>query len=187
VILSGPSGSGKTTLHEKLLRTKRLKTRLVKTISATTRPRRTGERHGRDYLFLTPRQFAYRRRTGYFLEKQKVFGHWYGTPRHAVEKLLKAGKNVLLCIDVKGARVVRRAYPDVLGIFVKTPSLAVLKKRLRRRGTDTQATVARRLSIARTELRDARYYQYVVVNNTLTKALQRLESIVYRELVKGYR
>src|SRR5689334_16611038 len=106
IIISGPSGSGKTTLHKKLLASRRLKGKVVKSISATTRPRREGEIDGRDYIFLNQDDFVKKQKTGYFLESQKVFDYYYGTPAQNVEALLKKGKYVLLCIDVKGAKVV---------------------------------------------------------------------------------
>ena len=123
VIISGPSGSGKTTLHKRLLESPVLKGKVVKSISATTRPKRPGEKNGRDYVFLTPKMFEHKISQGHFLEWQKVFGNYYGTPRRQAEALLNKGMNVLLCIDVKGARVVCREFPQALKIFIKTPSM----------------------------------------------------------------
>lgn len=182
VIISGPSGSGKTTLHQKLLASPVFKGRLIKSISATTRPRRSGERNGRDYLFLTRRMFRYRIRTGQFLEWQKVFDNYYGTPIKNVKKLLKNGKHVLLCIDVKGAKVVGRHCPEALKIFINPPSLSVLKDRLEKRGLDTPQSVALRLRIASREMREARHYDYRIVNRDLRKAGKDLEMILRKEL-----
>ena len=182
-VLSGPSGSGKTTLHERLLSNKNVKNKLVKTISATTRTRRKGERHGKDYLFFTEKQFLHRIRIGYFLEWQKVFDDYYGTPRKPVEQLLEKGKNVLLCIDVKGARVVFRQFKEAVGIFVKTPSFAVLKKRLQKRASENKKTLQKRLDVAKRELKEAKRYRYVVVNDILTKAIKKLETIILKELI----
>ena len=182
IILSGPSGSGKTTLHKKLLESKKLKGELVKSISATTRPRRVGEKSGRDYLFLTPRQFLYKTKAGYFLEWQKVFDHYYGTPKHCVDRHLKAGCSVLLCIDVKGAAVVRRQHPDSAAIFIKPPSLAILKKRLLARGSENVEAVSLRLKTARREMKEASGYDYVVVNNDLKKAFKKLEEIALSQI-----
>ncbi len=184
-IISGPSGSGKTTLHKKLLLSRRLKGKLVKSISATTRPRRLGEREGRDYLFLTQKKFLRKRKAGYFLEWQKVFDSYYGTPKKAVLELLKSGKNVLLCIDVKGARVVERQFSDAIKIFIKGPSLAVLKKRLQKRGSETKVDLKLRLAIARREMLEEKSYDYTVINNNLSKALRDLESAVSFEIQKG--
>ncbi len=182
VIISGPSGSGKTTLHKRLLLSRRFRGKLVKSISATTRPRRPGERHGRDYLFFSKDVFLAKKTKKYFLEWQRVFGRYYGTPHDRAEELLKAGKNVLLCIDVKGARVVRRWYPDAISIFINAPSIAVLKNRLRKRASESMADLRLRLSVAKREIKEARQYTYVVVNDDLKKALKKLEHILQSEL-----
>ncbi len=182
IIISGPSGSGKTTLHKKLLASKKLRAKLVKSISATTRPRRSGEKNGRDYLFLTLKQFLDKIRKGYFLEWQKVFEYYYGTPRNYVEKLLKKDKNVLLCIDVKGAAVVRRAWPEAVTIFIKAPSLPVLKKRLMARGSESKEDLRLRLKTARQELLEAKKYKHIIVNDDLRRSLKEMESVVSLEI-----
>lgn len=185
IIISGPSGSGKTTLHKKLLLSRRFQEKLVKSISATTRPKRPNELHGRDYLFFTKKDFFRAKRVGHFLEWQKVFDNYYGTPRHNVEKLLKQGKNVLLCIDVKGAKVIARHFPEAVRIFIKAPSLAVLKKRLQLRGSETKKDLMKRLAIAKSEMREAKKYDYIVENQNLSNATKRLKDIVSKELTKG--
>lgn len=181
-ILSGPSGSGKTTLHQKLLASPRLRNRLAKSISVTTRPKRKGERHGRDYMFVSPRMFRYKKRSGHFLESEEVFGNFYGTPLNKVRQLLRQGKNVLLCIDVKGARTVRRKYPQAITLFVKAPSFAVLAQRLQGRGSEHQDIVRQRLRTAKRELKEAVKYDYVIVNDNLNKAYRQLEGIVQTEI-----
>ncbi len=182
VIISGPSGSGKTTLHKKLLLSRKLKNILVKSISATTRRPRAGEKPGRDYFFLTRERFLARRKKGYFLEWQKVFDRYYGTPEQYVKKLLKTGKNVLLCIEVKGAKVVARKYPEALRVFIRAPSWAMLKKRLMARGTENSRALELRLKTARQEMKEARNYNYIVVNADFKQAIKELESIVLKEL-----
>jgi len=182
IILSGPSGSGKTTLHKALLESRKFKGKLLRSISATTRAKRPGERQGRDYLFLSPHMFESRIDKGYFLEWEKVFDNYYGTPKRQVLDLLKKGKNVLLCIDVKGARRVRREFPEAVGIFIKTPSIKVLQERLRQRASESHATMALRLKVARKELKEAPYYSYVVTNGRLEKARRDLERIVCRAI-----
>ena len=184
-VMSGPSGSGKTTLHQKLLLDKKIKKRLVKTISATTRKKRAGERHGQHYLFLTEKQFLNNIKKGYFLEWQKVFTDYYGTPKAQAEKILKTGKNILLCIDVKGAKIVFKAFKDAVGLFIKAPSLSILKKRLQKRGTESAQALARRLDIARREMKEAKHYRYLVVNTDVKKAVQKLKRIVIEELKTG--
>jgi len=182
IIVSGPSGSGKTTLHKKLFLSRRLKKKLVKSISVTTRSPRRGEKSGRDYLFINKRQFFYKRCAGHFLEWQKVFDNYYGTPQNAVERLIRSGKNVLLCIDVKGAGVVARKCPDAVKIFIMPPSMEILEERLKKRDTETPQNLRLRLKIARREMREARHYQHIVVNDQFTKALHRLESIILSEI-----
>ena len=178
IIISGPSGSGKTTLYQKLLASPKFKGKLVKSISVTTRPRRAGEVHGRDYIFVTREMFLYKRRRHHFLEWQKVFNNYYGTPQKSVQDLLRAGKNVLLCIDVKGAKVVCRKFPKALTIFIKTPSLAALKKRLLARGSEMKSVVDLRLATAREELKEAKHYKHIVVNNDLKTAFNKLNHII---------
>jgi len=133
IILSGPSGSGKTTLYGDLLKKK---LNLVKSVSVTTRPRRVGEKHGHDYFFISEKMFLYKKRAGHFLESEKVFDNYYGTPNKSVQELLKSGKNVLLCIDVKGARTVWRKHHKAVRIFIKTSTMEELKRRLEGRGSE---------------------------------------------------
>ncbi len=179
-IISGPSGSGKTTLYKKLLSDEK---RLVKSVSMTTRPKRVGEKHGKDYFFVSSKVFAHKRKLNQFLEFQKVFDNYYGTPKKNVKKLLAAKKNVLLCIDVKGAKVVRKLFPKAITIFVKTPSLAILRDRLIKRGSETQQTINLRIKRAQKELREARSYKYIVVNSQLPAAFAALRKIIDKELV----
>jgi len=185
VIISGPSGGGKTTLHKALLVNPQLKGKLVKSISATTRKKRPGELSGKDYLFLSEKLFVERIKKGYFLEWEKVFDHYYGTPRSQALKLLKKGINVLLCIDVKGAKTVAEEFPQALKIFIKTPSMKILKARLKARGSESKDSLDLRLKIARHELKEAKTYNYVVINDDLSKALGELQKIVCRELLEG--
>lgn len=181
-VLSGPSGSGKTTLHNSLLRDKKISQKLVKLVSATTRKRRGKEKSGKHYLFFTKKDFLSCAKRGYFLEWQKVFTDYYGTPKVNAEKVLKTGKNVLLCIDVKGAKVIFRKRKDAVGIFIKAPSVAALKTRLKKRGTEDASTVSRRLAVAKQELKEAKRYRYVVVNDKLSKAVSKLKNIIKKEL-----
>lgn len=181
-MMSGPSGSGKTTLHHKLLLDKKISRYLVKTISATTRKKRAGEKHGKHYLFLTKRDFLQRIKKGFFLEWQKVFADHYGTPKAQAEKILKGGKNILLCIDVKGAKVVFKHFKDAVGIFVKAPSLAILKKRLQNRGTETKKATDLRLSTARREMKEAKRYTYIIVNDDIQRAVGEIKHIICKEL-----
>ena len=185
VIISGPSGSGKTTLHKMLLESPVLRGKLVKSISATTRPSRPDEKNGRDYLFISVKMFLYKINAGQFLEWQKVFDNYYGTPKKAVKELLSTGKHVLLCIDVKGAKVVHDIFPDALSVFIKTPSVAVLKERLETRAQDSRESTTLRLKIAQKELMEAKHYNFQIVNDRLDVAYRQLESIVVGALGLG--
>jgi len=182
VILSGPSGSGKTTFHGKLLKSRLFRGRLVRSVSVTTRPRRPGEKDGKDYFFISKKKYDHMKRAGQFLETEKVFGKHYGTPQKKVREVLAQGKNVLLCIDVKGARTVSRTCPEALKVFIKPPSLEELKERLKKRGTETPCELNRRFKIARDELRETKRYDYVIVNDDFPRAYRRLESLLLKEL-----
>ena len=178
VILSGPSGSGKTTLHKALLESPGLKGKLVKSISATTRARREGERNGKDYIFLTKPMFESRISKGHFLEWEKVFDNYYGTPKRNVLALLKKGKHVLLCIDVKGARNIKEEFPTAVSLFIKTPTMKVLQERLRQRASETHENLQLRLRVAKAELKEAKRYDHVIINGRLDKACRDLNAIV---------
>ena len=178
IILSGPSGSGKTTLHKSLLHDPRLKGKLVKSVSATTRERRQGERAGKDYQFLTRATFESRIKKNFFLEWEKVFDNYYGTPKQQVLKLMQKGKHVLLCIDVKGAAQVRKEFPSTFSIFIKTPTMKILQERLRARASETHETLSLRLKVARRELKEAKHYDRVVINGRLERARKDLSAIV---------
>ncbi len=182
VILSGPSGAGKTTLYQKLLKSSVFRRKLVKSISATTRSPREGEKNGKDYLFLSKKEFLAKKKNGLFLESMKVFDNYYGTPKDNVEAALKKGKNVLLCIDVQGAAFIRRKCKNALMIFVKTPTLKDLETRLRKRATENSGSLELRLKIAEKELKLASGYEYVVVNDVLARAYRELVSILREEI-----
>lgn len=157
-----------------------LKGRLTKSISVTTRSMRPGEKHGRDYIFVSPKMFEYKIKAGHFLEHENVFGNYYGTPKKSVQDILKKGKNVLLCIDVKGAKSVTWQVKDAVKIFIKTPSLAILKKRLTARGSENKQDLRRRLNVAVHELKEAKHYHHVVVNDDLAKTCQELDKLIFQ-------
>ncbi len=178
-VLSAPSGSGKTTVLARLIQQKG--GAIVRSISATTRLPRSGEKHGRDYYFLTPRAFERGIRRRAYLEHARVLGNWYGTPRAPAERSLRAGKNVVLCIDIQGARQVRRSGLPAATIFLVPPSMEVLQERLRRRGTEKPSQVRERLILARRELREVHRYDYAVVNDRLEEAVQAVKAIIQAE------
>jgi guanylate kinase len=180
IVVSGPSGAGKTTvLKEVFARCPRL----VSSVSATTRPPRPGEVNGVDYHFLTAQEFAARRQRGDFLECFEVFGsgHWYGTLESEVAPRLAAGNWVVLEIDVDGTMAVLERYPDAVTLFVRPDSIEDLERRLRLRGTESEAAIQRRLEVARRELEYVDRYRHVVINRSVDRAvsdiLQLLKSL----------
>ncbi len=182
IIFSGPSGSGKTTLYKKVLKDPRFRDNLFKITTVTTRSPREGEHSGKDYIFISRQQFFHKKRSGYFLESQKVFDNYYGTPKNGVKKILRAGKNVLLCIDVKGAKTVSRLLPEAVKIFIKAPSLSVLKKRIQKRGVANKKDLNLRLKIAREELKEVKNYHHVVLNDNLNHCYKKLKAILKKYL-----
>jgi guanylate kinase len=177
IVVSGPSGAGKTTvLREVFERCPHLEL----SVSATTRPPRPGEVHGRDYFFLSQEEFARRRAAGDFLECFEVYGrgYWYGTLKTEVAPRLTAGKWVVLEIDVEGTLAVLREYPDAVTIFVRPESVDELEKRLRRRGTESEAAIQRRLEVARRELQYIDRYAHVVTNQSIEEAVEEIVEIL---------
>jgi guanylate kinase len=175
-VVSGPSGGGKTTVVARLLT---CVPDLVRSVSVTTRVPRPGERDGRDYRFVSLREFAAMRRAGRFLECARVHGAWYGTPRAPVMDALRRGRDVVLSVDVQGARAIRRRLRRrAILVFLLPPSLRALRLRLTRRRTETAAAIRRRLEQARRELRCARDYEYRVTNDRLRDAVAELAAVV---------
>jgi guanylate kinase len=178
LILSAPSGGGKTTIARRLLDQR---SDVGYSISCTTRPPRSGEVAGRDYFFLTPEEFRERRERGEFAECAEVHGHWYGTLRTQIERVLAEGKHVIMDIDVQGASQLARTYPHAVLVFVLPPSADVLLARLRARKTEDRASLARRMMNALEELRHAEDYHYVVVNDDLDRAVKRVAAVIEAE------
>jgi len=184
-VISGPSGSGKTTLAAALVKDKGLASRLAKSISVTTRPRRAGERQGQDYFFLSRQDFLGQRRDKKILEWTRYLGYYYGTPREFVEGKLVQGKSVVFCLDSRGVAQLSKLYPeDIRTIFVIPPSLVELEQRIKRRTPQvTRGEIKKRLRLARRELSLADSYDHRIVNTKLAQALEDLKKIVRRELI----
>jgi guanylate kinase len=177
-IVSAPSGTGKTTLVERLVEhTSHLKM----SRSYTSRPVRDGEVDGVDYNFVTRERFEAMVAVGEFLEWADVFGNLYGTSAADTERILEAGNDVVLVIDVQGARKVRRRGVETTAVFVMPPSFQALEQRLRGRCKDSEAAIARRLEVARQEVVAFAEYDFVVINDEITAAVDRLRGIVTAE------
>ena len=184
IILSSPSGGGKTTIARELLRRR---TDLGYSVSCTTRAPRVGELNGKDYYFLSTVEFERRRDGGEFAESAQVHENMYGTLRSEIQRVLLAGKHVVMDIDVQGARQFRRAFPESVTIFVLPPSAEILLQRLRQRQTESKEQLARRLQSALQELQAVDEYQYVVVNDELAKAVARVSAVIDAEVVRRER
>jgi guanylate kinase len=186
IVVSAPSGGGKSSLCQRLLN---WSANLVYSVSCTTRAPRGGELHGVDYFFLSREEFEQRVKTGDFLEHAQYNGNYYGTPRSFIEEQLAAGKDVLLDIEVQGAeQVIRRvrggsfAYSETLvTIFLMPPSPELLETRLRRRGTDSDETIRKRLALAQQEMAHWREYDYVIVSGKLDDDFEQGKAIIIAE------
>ena len=184
-ILSSPSGAGKTTLADRLLSKDG---EMVLSISATTRQRRPGEAHGKDYFFVSEDEFSRMRDNNEFMEWANVFGHYYGTPRSLVEDTLRQGKDVLFDIDWQGAQQLDEvAGEDVVKVFILPPSREELERRLRKRAQDPEEVVQKRMAKADAEMSHWAEYDYVIVNYNLDESEELLRSILFAERLKRRR
>lgn len=184
-ILSSPSGAGKTTLADRLLAHD---DEMVLSISATTRQRRPGEAHGKDYFFVSEEDFLRMRDNSEFMEWANVFGHHYGTPRSLVEDTLRQGKDVLFDIDWQGAQQLDEvAGEDVVKVFILPPSRDELERRLRRRAQDPEDVVQKRMAKADAEISHWAEYDYVIINYDLDESEKLLRSILLAERLKRRR
>ena len=184
VVISGPSGAGKSTVVRELLCQSQLP--LARSVSATTRAPRPGEKVGVDYHFLTKEEFQRLREAGAFLEYKEVFGRgdWYGTLQSEVASGLGAGKWVILEIDVEGAMSVLAAHPDAVTIFIHCGSLEELERRLRQRNTESEASIQRRLEVARGELALQDRYTWQINNIDVDQSVHQICDILAREGMK---
>jgi guanylate kinase len=191
VLISAPSGGGKTTLCHELLAARPAMTRAV---TCTTRAPRPGERDGVDYYFFDAGAFLKRLQAGNFLEHATVYGHSYGTLKSEVLGKLRQGKDVLLNVDVQGAATIRqRAEEDpeikraLVSVFLTPPTLDLLEQRLRRRGTDSEAVIQKRLGVARQEIAQWKNFDYLLISDTIREDLRRMLAIVEAEKMRSAR
>ena len=179
IVMSGPSGVGKSTVRQELFKRKALDFRY--SISMTTRKPRPGEKNGRDYFFVTKDQFRKRIQKGQMLEYAQYVDNYYGTPLPYVQKMLNAGHNVFLEIEVQGAMKVKKKCPQALFIFLGPPSWPALKERLIGRKTDSMPVINKRIRRATQELKMIPHYDYLVLNDHIKSAADRIETIIKGE------
>ena len=176
IVIVAPSGAGKTTIAQRLLKEY---PQLKFSVSATTRPAREDEEHGKDYYFLNDEEFDQKVANGEFLEWEPYSGHKYGTLRSEVDKLVESGYFPLLDIEVKGALNVQELYgSDVVSIFIEPPSMDELKNRLSNRGSETDKSLSKRLKRAEMEMKYADHFDYSVVNDDLETAYAEVKEII---------
>lgn len=175
VLFSGPSGVGKDTVLDIILDKDE---KLQRSISLTTREKRSGETDGVDYYFITKDEFLNMVDDGQVLEYAQYGENIYGTPKAPVDKWLSEGKTVILKIEVKGAQKIRELYPDALSIFLLPPSMQILEDRIRKRGTESEQDIEKRLEIAKNEIMRSADYDFVVVNDDIDEASNNVLSII---------
>jgi guanylate kinase len=177
-VFSAPSGAGKTTLMSRL---KQQIPQLVYSISATTRKPRAGEIHGTHYFFFSESEFRAKITAGDFAEWALVHGNYYGTPRSFIDSTINNGAHIIMDIDVQGKMQLDKVYPEAIGILILPPSMEELEKRLRKRGSEDDATLALRLKNALSEIDTAKSvgkYENVIVNDDFNRAAKEIESVV---------
>ena len=174
LVVSGPSGVGKSTIVKRLLEDRRC----MLSVSATTRAKRPGEEDGREYHFLEKARFEQWIEEGRFIEYVELFGNYYGTPRKPLEEAVQAGKIYLLDIDVNGAIRLRDAGLEGLYVLIRPPGMEALESRLKGRGTENEEQLAKRINHAKWELDQKKYYDRVVVNDDLDRAVKEIKGII---------
>jgi guanylate kinase len=183
IILSSPSGAGKTTICREVVRSDR---NIGFSVSATTRPKRPGEKHGQDYFFYRPKDFAAKKAQGKFIETAKVYEHFYGTLKSEVKKIFNQGKDVILDVDVQGMKSIKRNYPNSVAIFITPSNLTELQKRLFKRN-EPKAEIKKRANYLRAELSAMPKFNYLVYNDNLKTALSDVSAIIKAERLKTKR
>ncbi len=182
IVFSGVSGVGKGTILSQLMPMEDLN--LAYSISMTTRKPREGEVEGVNYFFVSKKRFLEAVKNGELLEHARFVGNDYGTPKEYVEKMREAGRNVILEIEIRGAKQVLEKCPDALSIYIVPPSIEELERRLRERSSEDEETILKRISKAKQELKDIDFYEHIVCNDDLDKAVEEVRQIILDEMNK---
>ena len=183
IIFAAPSGAGKSSLINKII--ERDLNNFELSISATTRAQRDGETHGKDYFFISDNEFNELKNSEAFIEYAVVHGHQYGTLKSFINEKLDTGTNIVLDIDVQGFKQIKEVIKDTISIFIIPPSIEELSKRLTMRGLDSDETIKERLINAKTELKSAELFDYIVLNKDFDKALEEISSIIFSNSYKN--
>ena len=183
IIFAAPSGAGKSSLINKII--ERDLNNFELSISATTRAQRDGETHGKDYFFISDNEFNELKNSEAFIECAVVHGHQYGTLKSFINEKLETGTNIVLDIDVQGFKQIKEVIKDTISIFIIPPSIEELSKRLTMRGLDSDETIKERLTNAKTELKSAEMFDYIVLNQDFDKALEEISSIIFSDSYKN--
>ncbi len=191
VLVSAPSGGGKTTVCQQLLAAR---PQMARAVTCTTRPPREGEQDGVDYYFLDAGSFLKRVQAGNFLEHATVYGHSYGILKAEVLGKLRQGKDVLLTVDVQGAATIREKTQEdpelkraLVSVFLTPPSLTILEERLRKRGTDAEAVIQKRLGLAKQEIAQWKHFDYLLLSGSIAEDLRKMLAIVEAETMRSLR
>ncbi len=179
IVISAPSGAGKGTIIRELIKNDP-KNRWL-SVSATSRLPREGDKEGETYYFITKEEFEKRINDGYFLEYTNYAGNYYGTPKEYIKDKINKGFDVILEIEIEGATNIKKLIPEAIFIFIMPPSLKELVRRLKKRGTETNEKIMRRFNVAYKEVNEVAKYNYVVVNDKLEEAVEKVESILRAE------
>ncbi|MGM0444910.1 MAG: guanylate kinase [Bacillota bacterium] len=180
-VLSGPSGVGKGTVLDQLMKDYK---NIKYSVSATTRKPREGEIDGVDYFFISKDKFGKMKKNNEFIETACVHGNYYGTPRNYVEECLKSGEDIILEIDIQGAKQIRDKFKDAVYIFLLPPNYEELKNRLEKRDSETEESLRIRLKNASDEIQDMKNYDYKIVNDKLHTTVKKVEEVIEKERAK---
>lgn len=184
IVIAAPSGTGKTTVRKKIIK----KEPSIKySVSYTTRPPRKGEKDGVDYHFCTPEMFEIIRKKNKLLEWEEVYGYKYGTPKEPFEEYFRNAKDILMDLDVKGALNIKKMFPDAITIFLIPPSFEELKKRIEKREKSLQEETRKRLESASEEIKLAKKFDYIIINDKLQKTVNEIMCVINAERLKTKR